>query len=1235
MSKVTMYPTGAEQPNRNKSSGLQGKCYKAVRRNGTTYDVSCSLQKDPKYHHEWSNVEEIFTGGTIQCGRPSTKHCSHKTYYSIKGYRNTCPIAGISGTYTQPATLRLFFNPTKKGVVSSTKIKSVQLSFEHRCVGVDVANGKETTVWGPNFSGGKVYPNKNALTIKLGGQTKIIEKNPPLSSKFDTIGPLTFKDITFNDLAKKGLDIIYGNNLETNPGNIYVKNVRLVINYENETPYIEGKQNTNVLYLSDIDSCRSQIKFTLEAGYKQGSEKVPVKKAPKILQKKIKAKTPDSKITVKYEYKTDNKTVIATLTDKTNTIGNKKVSFFIEGTNKKISFSYEAKKRNKVTIITPPQIEYNTIRNDVVSIIAKDGCVSLIEAFDNTLDSNPIYTFNNFNFSDKENYIPKADILEFYKKLSSLSCGYHKIIFKRDGENSSETLINPIEIVPTSYKFEVTEQNKDIPLLSYETRENKAINDSLELKYIKTKELINAPSFIIQNPTHNSPEDEIIGDSSWNPNKEGGSTGLTIGRNQSGNYKINIKDVNSNCPKNSVYEFKVDVIPTHQQFFDEIFVRGEDSTSFNYDYLVAMEGDSIAEPIYVDSIELKASYKDIKICTERNRNNKAGLTEIKTIDFQITNTSSKKIKNLFLELNALVADEEGDLQVTTAEWLEPGGIFYNFKENFDEYNEELSDNVSIKNLTSDDDNIDEENVYICIKQIDANTSIDLKLPYGSNVEKEAYLEVLLFEEPLPLYELGYCKDDIKESRMFNLIPFSVYDSVLTDLSISGETDLFNTEIDGNCPKECFFTDLTYQIMNIDTSTLDNNPETNIINDPRLIPYKFSYGDSEEINVEDNTNPNITFINKESERINAISGAKIELYVKFDEHDEIYMSQYTNYKGEVSFFITIPSTISGDYSIEELLNYMSIEFQGDNFYNGFTYTSDEYKGTKRIISYNDKRNDTIITPIENPIRYGPGQVVPLKIKLEGKIKYLENRIIFKPEIKKPGESDKITVFYKICNLENNEGILKTIFKTNDENGYELVPNEAEEIVYCGINTDLKLVTRLEKIVVENDSINRLYLHLKNKRRNNKNIRIEIEERCPLLKYNILGDSYSVDKGEINIIDFTEKVDIVNQELIYSTPYNDNPFLINENGELVYSSNEENQYYIEDDFLKKTNDGENKPGRKIVWTIDYLDPDVTVNGYIDLKAFEVGKSKFEVTITDFIEEGTKFGKDSYKCECRKEV
>lgn len=48
---------------------------------------------------------------------------------------------------------------------------------------------------------------------------------------------------------------------------------------------------------------------------------------------------------------------------------------------------------------------------------------------------------------------------------------------------------------------------------------------------------------------------------------------------------------------------------------------------------------------------------------------------------------------------------------------------------------------------------------------------------------------------------------------------------------------------------------------------------------------------------------------------------------------------------------------------------------------------------------------------------------------------------------------------------------------------------------------------------------------------------------------------------------EKINIVNGELVYSSPHG-NPFSINEEGELIYSTYGENPYYIEDGYLYTT-------------------------------------------------------------------
>ena len=1177
--KVTMYPTKVSQPNRNKSSGLQGKCFKAVRRNGTSYTVNCKDQKDPKYHHEWSNAEEILKGNTIQCGRKSTKMCSHATYYGIAGYRNTCPIAGVTGTYTQPATLRVFFDLSKKGISSSAKIEKVEISFDHRCTGVDVSNGKESTGWGPNFDGAKIYPSRKPLTVKIGSESKSSGSNPPLSSKFSGTGNFTFKNVKYSDLVSNGVDIIYGNNLETNPGNIYLKNLKAIIHYTDGTPYINGTQSSNTLYISDVNSCKTTITFTIEAGYKQGSKKVPVKDAPKNLRNSISYTCPSGVSITSTNDSKDERKKIYTLHDNSNTPGTKTVVFSINGTKQKISFTYEAKTRNKPNIRIPSQIERNVKNSSITSIVAENGCAEKIYAYKEGLDSPVFHTFENLDISNQNNIIPPNEVQNFYEELASLPCGTYKFLFKRDNEPNDSVIEQYIDIIPTQHSFKILDENEQ-EITKMSTIQDKTKNESITLVYNETKELINTPNFEIKNPTHGKiesgiPTKKIIDDIIWGDTQNGADISLEdnksitvpVGTYYPGNYKIEISEVQ--CPVENPFSFDVEVIANHRQYFDEVFVRGEDSTAFDYDYLVVFEGDSITEPLRVNTVSLGASFDDIKICSEENII--SGIGEIKSFDFKITNTSEEIIQNLMLELNPLVLDEDGLITATTQEWLKDDGIFHNFSENFDNFNRDYNGLISIKNLTPDDDTTDEESVYIHILQINPGEEITIKIPFGSSVEKYVMLQILLFEEPMLLYKKNNCSDD---SQRFDKINLRVYDSIATDMNIIGETDLFDTEIIDGCPQECFTTQLEYSITNIDTSNAEEDVETIIYNDPRLVPYSYEYqGNQYNIGTEEIGSPRVSIPPKIGfvEKQYNISGAKINTYIKFDEHPETSLSQYTDYNGETLFYINIPPTVKDSYSIEDLLKIMSIEYEGNMSYNGKKKTGENYSGEVRIFP-SSKPNNTEIKVITNQIKYKAGQVVPIRVKLVGITQYLRNEIKFYPKIIEPGDKDSLIINYKICNLENNEGKISTKFITED---YRLIPNEITKNIYCGMDTDIELYTKIIKTIVENRSMNRLYLSLNNKKRDNKDIRVLIREINPIERYDIID--YELDKGSLTIED-----------------------------------------------------------RNLLWTIDYIEEDTVIHGYIDLKAKEVGCSIIGVDIKDFIDNldpKPVFGKDSYKCECRR--
>lgn len=1197
MAKITMYPTKVEQPNRDKSSGLQGKCFKAVRRNGTTYDVTCVDQRDPKYHHEWSNAEEILKGKTIQCGRPSTKMCSHETYYGIKGYRNTCPIAGVTGTYTQPATLRLYFDIKKKGVYPGAKIENVILTFQHRCTGVDVADGKEYYSWGPNFSGGSAYPNYKALKIKFAGKTKVIDKNPPLGRNFNTIGEVKFTNVDYSDLSKGYIDIIYGNNFETNPGNIYIKGLKITVNYNDMESYLEGKQNKKSIYTSDETSCSGKIRFTLEAGYKQGNKKVASSKLPKNLQRSIEVDSlpkgvKNNDITFSYS-SSDKRIVYADLLDDSNIAGDKKITFKLKGTKKKVSFKYKAIKKEKPKIQIPSQIERLTKPNGIVSIIAKGGCTEKIEVFEGNLN-NSIKTFTSFNLNNKENIIKQNDINAFWNILANLSCGWHKLFFRIGKNKKNKVIEKNIKIVPTQYKFIIKEKGSSKQIFNEQKYTQDENVQEVEITFVPTKELLKDPTFTIKNPTYgyiNKTTGEFVPeqneDKEWEVSTNNPES-FYIGLHTPGIFKIKIKDNDTNCPTSTRY-ITINIKPKHKQYYDEIFVRGEDGTSFDYDYLVATEGDNLLSPLYVDSYKIGASYDDIKICAMKNKI--IGLNKVDFIPFNVTNTSLEDISNVYLELNPLVKNEDGEYVASSQEWLNENGIFYNFKEYFEAYNIDYDGIVDVKNLEKDTDKIDEEDVLLHIKEIKAGKTLNLKIPFSSYIEKDVKLQVLLFSQPLALWDIINCT---AENKRFSEISLKVYDSTLTEMSITGETDLFNTTTGvspvGNCPEECFVMNqgITYKIMNIDTNTITapkTVPLVKITNDPRLIAYAYIYKNEKKAITEPHPDGRFLSFNQniEKQQEYTLSETKINAYVTWDNnHEEEKFTGYTNYDGEIFFFIQIPNTISRSYNTEDILQYMSIEFTGDRNHNPSIVRGDLYLGEQRNYPIFESKETTVLNPIKTQTIYSPGQTLTLRVKLTGYVKTLTSEIEYNPNISNPGTYDEITILYKICNLKNNEGILQTIFETKHEaNNYYLTPNKVTQDIYCGVDSNLNVISNLSKIIVENRTLNRLSLTIVNKKRDNKDIRLKIFENVNEEKYEIINNS--VEKGMISI--------------------------------------EDNNIY---------------------WKIPYLKKDTVTKGTIDFKAAKIGFSTINIEANDFIDDlksqpgaDIKFGKDSYKCTCRKNV
>ena len=137
MSKTSLQATKITQPLAGKQ--IQNSKGKNIKSPSVCRDGNAN----PSYHPwEIGSLNNFIQGKQIQCGRKSTYHCNLKTVRWIKGYRNTCPIAGCCGTFNRPAPLILSkFNFAQKAIDKKIKISNVKVSYKHHATGVNVAKG--------------------------------------------------------------------------------------------------------------------------------------------------------------------------------------------------------------------------------------------------------------------------------------------------------------------------------------------------------------------------------------------------------------------------------------------------------------------------------------------------------------------------------------------------------------------------------------------------------------------------------------------------------------------------------------------------------------------------------------------------------------------------------------------------------------------------------------------------------------------------------------------------------------------------------------------------------------------------------------------------------------------------------------------------------------------------------------------------------------------------------------
>lgn len=1209
-------------------------CIEAVDRDGSYEGYYCASRQDPRYYHEWTNAIELTRGGETQCGRPSNYYCDHATYYQIAGYRNTCPIAGCSGTYFQPAILQLELGKNhleNYEIIEGTEIHSITLNFSHRCLGVDVADSSTSTNWGPNFCGYDKHPDLKVLKVYLTNEQGLIRgnicvhnQNPPLKG-FAGVS-MTITGVTYEDIANGHLNIEYQRNLSTNPGNIYIRDLSIKLEYTNAYPFMYGTTFFPILYTSNIKSCCTSEHHLIDAGYENKNGRIPASKAPRDLTDDVIVQVPNG---VKYTREKIQGHLFFTYTDESNVAGVKYITYILKGTDKRLTYGYEAKKY-KFPEIKLERIYYkNRIARPDTIYISNDSCVDTMEFYVDGFDTDPIITFkssnNDFDFT-KDNIVTPASNDKFYYTIAeNVSCGYHRLFIKMNKNNeytwgNVEAITIDVRgpILELEYYVE-TQEDVDMnptetPLSFFNYVQNKQ-NDKRIIKIKRTDNFPTRwkPKFFIstdtnyQNTTQNDLDTINKGLQEGSINLDHNETAkFDVSVKYPGRYYLNIeayqdeyaiehKGIEANtCGKFEDFAY-IDIEPHHIQYHDELFVRGEDSTSFKYNYLVAWEGDNIEEPINVSDVNIGQSFNDIKLCVE-HAEFFTGLSQIGLAKLKVTNNSQKTLNNIRIELNVLAKDDDGNYVVTLDEFLKPDGVFKYLENNFYSYNKENINNVFIRNLpySIDDDDIGEENVEILIKTLDYDEtlqegdSIEIIIPYMSRTDKTIKIQPLIFEEPFPLYLYQDCEFKQNPLDSFKL---TVYDSILTRLEIEGETDLLETK-SKYCPNECFDTALTYKITNIDSSYTERKlVKTEIINDANLIPYSIQLkGQSNTMqinNIANTTNNIVSWSHDEKYKTKDLSYAVIDAYIKFPGHKQYILTRRTNNKGKVIFEIRVPESVSKTYTLKSLLQNV-IKFQCDGnieHQTGILYIDKN----KNLINISDEKNNKsqVVMNYQNTYKkYRANDLIQITLNVSYRQKYLDNTLTFYSNVQEPGKTDELTVYYKICNLQNkgkdiynhdimkyNQGILQTTFKTND---YQLIENEITQDIYCGIPTDLRHSINIEKRIIEQNQLNIINIEVDNYNRDNKEVKCLIDlgpTEVFLGKYNIV---------EINVDDGNTQIQ---EEKIVTN-------------NTTQSENEE------------------KNNMKINWLIGEMKADTSTKAQIILKGADIGMSEISVLTSDFM-------------------
>lgn len=903
---------------------------------------------NPSYHPwEYKTLNNFIKGKQIQCGRKSTYHCNLKTVRWIKGYRNTCPIAGCCGTFNRPAPLILDkFNFKEKQITKAIKINKVKVEYQHKCTGVNVGvgTGSETTSWAGYFPYVTLVLYKNSTKI----QSITYDKTVPLAKNGTVSVTFTKAISSFNPTTDNlRIEINYPANGDgkyydkaTNPSIIYASGLKINMEYDYlNTPKIlpefsiEADKETiitdprNPSNSAGNNNCRSTITHTIryiniDINNTQDVNKKIIVDLPSNVKKEISLNT--AKQTITYIYQ-----------DISGVEGRKNIVYYLSSDKKqKITKQFTSKLYSKPSVnIIQKYIKNQQYNND--TFIAIDGnCWNNIKIY---ADGNQklLISFNKNNLNQEN----------FLNQINQLICGNHTLYIYIDDvfyKQINIVVSAPIISFDSNLRQKYTlSKDKQIDIDITRT-DNNQLQDPINVTIIDTAGVINTFSFSPQE-TH--------------------TQALNI--DIAGEYELKCQ-YNDGCKDTEYIIGKYIVQPEHRQSYDYLLVRGVDD-NVEYNSLVVREGDTNQKPITYTHAVLKNSMNDFVLF------GKDGLFNIGELGhgiLAVKNISRNVIKNLAIELNPLKLseDEYDDFDARIMEWKT--GMLQHFDDNFYILNPRVKDVVEVFNIQNKDlINEGTENVVLRFSEIQPNDVIEVKIPYMSSYPSHVLMNFLV---------LGEAHDFIELDKTERFSPYTVAYSSYTNadfisqngskmaerqsMSICLQTqDAFSTELfiegddlDRNDLNNTDDLDITYKIQipesECDDKQLINNVKTKIINDARLIPTGYRLGNNTQyiFNVDENNN-----VSYNDDTINVFRGTRLssykpmiseDIYLRYlDVNNNIkYIRAITNDDGIAKINFTIPDYFQDTntdlsennkkkFYLSDILKQVDILYQGNDFY----------------------------------------------------------------------------------------------------------------------------------------------------------------------------------------------------------------------------------------------------------------------------------------------------------------